>query len=270
MSDVTKIIRTDRIKTIKLGEIRVSPVSQRELRPARVKYILRSLDFDKIGTLEVSERDGFYYIIDGQHRFQALCEFLGDGWASVQIQVWVWTGLTEEQEARKFLERNDVLAVDAYAKFKVGVTAGDAVPCDINRIILSLGLKVSKLKIANSIGSVTTLTRIYSKAGPRGLSKTLALVRDGLGDMAFDPYIIEGLSMFWNRYEGRLEENRILRILSVQSRGVKGILSAANLKKEVLGQPLSQCVASVVTDSYNKGLRGPSSLGSWWRDGDVA
>ncbi|UAJ79991.1 hypothetical protein IT072_02620 [Leifsonia sp. ZF2019] len=232
-----------------------------------MKYILNNLNLDKLGTLTVSARDGLYYVIDGQHRLAALREFLGDGWEDVCIEAWCWHGLTEAQEAKKFLEFNDVLTVDSFAKFKAGVTAKDPIPSDIDRIVMSLGLKVTRNVVPGSIRAVGALTSTYAKFGPQGLAKTLWIIREAFGDRGFESSIIEGVALFWSRYEGRVDPERVIKKLNVTMGGTKGVLNRAGLKREQTGQPVAQCVAAAITDIYNAGLRGTASLGSWWKDG---
>lgn len=265
-----RIHRQAQIRTVRLGDIRVSPTAQRELNPARVKKILDALDMERLGTLTVSQRDGFYWLIDGQHRFHALKEYWGDGFEEWEIEAWCYFGLTEEQEAEKFLQHNDVLAVDAFSRFKVGVAAGRHVESDINRVVMSLGLKVARTGGENSISAVTALTKTYSKFGPSGLAKTLYLVREGFFGFGFETAVIEGLALYQARFEGRFDEARLIKKLQTVPGGFKGIQQRAFLIRENTDQTMALCVAAAVTDIYNSGLRGLASLGSWWKDGRAA
>lgn len=271
MSTTTKtapkrIKREAQIRTIKLGEIRVSPTGQRELNTVRVKRIVDNLDMERLGTITVSQRDGLYWLIDGQHRFNALKEFFGEGYEDWQTQAWCYFGLTEEQEAEKFLQHNEVLAVDAYSRFKVGVTANRPVESDIDRIVRSLGLKVSRTQGNGSISAVSALTKTYTRFGPSGLTQTLWAIRESFGDGGFESVIIDGLALFRGRYEGRLDADRLVKKLLATRGGVKGVLNRAHLIRRDLEQPIPVCVAAAITDIYNQGSRGTNSLGSWWKD----
>lgn len=271
MSESKKIVRTDHLRTIKMGLLRVSPVAQRDLNTARVKHILDDLNLDKLGTLTVSERDGFFYIIDGQHRWVALRNFLGDGWEDVSVEAWCWTGLSEQEEAHKFLEFNDSLTVDEFSRFKVGVTADLPVPTDINRIVTSLGLKVTRSKTNGGIAAVSGLNAVYLKlGGPATLQKTLTIVRDSFGDIGFESVIVKGVARMYTRYEGKLDADRLVKKLNATNGGYKNILQRARLVREQNGAYMDLCVAAVITEIYNSGLRGKASLGRWWREEDHA
>lgn len=261
-----KIKREARIRTIKLGDVRVSPAAQRELNQTRVNKIVDSLDLERLGTLTVSYRDGLYWLIDGQHRYNALKTFFGEGFEEWEVEAWCYFDLTEEKEAEKFLQHNEVLSVSAYDRFTVGVTAGRPVETDVDRIVRSLGLKVARAQGHGTISAVTALTSAYKKHGPAGLVRALYVIREAFGDRGFESVIITGIALFRGRYEGRVDEARLIKKLNVTSGGVKGVLNKAAVIREKTGQPVPTCIAAAVTDIYNSGLRGVASLGSWWKD----
>ena len=79
-----------------------------------------------MGVIWLSFRDGHYYIVDGQHRFYALVEWLdGDNWEVIEVEkCMVLTNLTIEDEAELFLDLNNRKAVNFYDRFQVSLTAG--------------------------------------------------------------------------------------------------------------------------------------------------
>src|SRR5688500_2367601 len=100
--------------------MRTSPIAQREINPARVDYIPRNFDPEDLGNPNVSQRSGLDSIIDGQHRVEALKVI---GWEDQQIQCCCYDGLTEQEEAERFLTLNATLTVNARARYRIGVTA---------------------------------------------------------------------------------------------------------------------------------------------------
>jgi hypothetical protein len=117
----TKVERVARLRWVPIPKMRVSPVAQRQVNQARVDYIAANFDPEQIGTPTVSERDGAFFVIDGQHRIEALKAI---GWGDQSVQCWTYTGLTEQEEADKFDRLNDVLAVHAFDRYRTRVTAG--------------------------------------------------------------------------------------------------------------------------------------------------
>lgn len=87
--------REARLRWVPISLMRTSPVAQRELNQSRVDYIAANFDPEDLGTPTVSHRDGHFYVIDGQHRVEALKQI---GWGDQQIQCWSYDGLNEEQK----------------------------------------------------------------------------------------------------------------------------------------------------------------------------
>jgi hypothetical protein len=244
----------------------VSPAAQREFREHKGRAILDSFDEGKIGIFTVSHRDGRYWLIDGQHRKWALAEYIGEGWEDWDIEVLCHFGLSEAAEAELFLVLNDHLAVSALDTFKVAVTAERSTESDINRIVLSLGLKVSNTKSDNAVGAVTSLKRVYSAGGPQLLVRTLYVIREAWAGAGFDAYMLDGLGKFIARYEGRYVEDTLIRKLSKLKAGVDAVSQKAHLIRERTGSSVREAFAAAITEVYNQGARGTQSLGSWFKD----
>lgn len=257
-----RVERTARLKWVPIALMRVSPLAQRELNSNRVNKIAASFDPELIGALTVNERAGHYYLIDGQHRAEALREM---GWGDQQVQCWTYTGLTEEEEAERFLTLNDQLTVDAFSKFRVGVQAGRAEECEINRVVQSAGLRVSREKGDGAISAVGTLRRVLNRTDSKTLGRTLRIIRDAYGDAGLEAAVIDGVGMVCGRYNGELDDENAVTRLSAAAGGVGGLLNRAYVIKKNSGQPRAHCVAAAVVDTINGG-KGGKKLPSWWRD----
>lgn len=253
--------RAARLKWVPISLMKVSPLAQREINSARVDRLAADFDLEQLGTPTVSHRDGHFYIIDGQHRIEALKQI---GWGDQQIQCWTYDGLNEEAEAERFLRLNDTLAVDAFAKFRVGVRAGREAECDIDRIVRAQQLVVSRDQIPGAIGAVNTLRRIYGRSGPTVLGRTLRLVRDAYGDPGLEAAVLDGLGLMCQRYNGELDDGVAVRKLSDAHGGVNGLLGKAEQLRRQTGNQKSHCVAAAAVEIINAG-RGGSKLPSWWR-----
>jgi hypothetical protein len=152
------------LRYVPLEKMRVSPLAQRELKSKRVDYLVSVFDLDKIGNPEVSERDGWFYIMDGQHRIAAIKTWLGDGWKPQQIQCWVATGLTEEQEADVFLSLADKLNVDPFQKFKVALRANRPLETAIAAQVDAAKLHISKQDVPGAVSCIGTLRKVYLRS----------------------------------------------------------------------------------------------------------
>ncbi len=262
MTDSTKLERDARLRWIPLGQMKVNDRAQRELNPARVDHLAVNFDPELIGTPTVNERDGWFFIIDGQHRVEALRLL---GWEpEQQIQCWTYQGLPEEDEAERFLTLNDVLNVHALPKFRAAVTAGREVESDIDRIVRALGLCVTRDKVPGAIGAVGTLRRVYGRSGPKVLARALRITRDAYGDAGLEAPVIDGIGALCERYNGDLPEATAVERLQSANGGVSGLLNKAEVIRRQTGNAKSQCVAAAAVEIINRG-RGGKKLPDWWK-----
>ncbi|WP_228539974.1 DUF6551 family protein [Mycobacteroides abscessus] len=143
MSKPERIEFTSRIGWVRLDQMKVSPVAQRALNQAWVDRLAAEFNPDVMGMLHVSYRDGWYYVIDGQHRKSAAIQWMG---SDQQVQCHIYEGLTPADEADLFLRLNSVKAQTPMSKYKVALTAGRPIETDTDRIARSAGLVIGMSK----------------------------------------------------------------------------------------------------------------------------
>lgn len=264
MADPTgdgRVHRAARLRWVPINEMRVSPVAQRELNRARVDYLTANLDLEQIGSPTVSHRDGHYYIIDGQHRIEALRDFgLGDE----KIECWCYEGLTEQEEASKFDQLNDVLAVHAFDKYRTRVTAGREVETAIEHVVRTEGLVVSRESVPGAIRAVGTLRRVFTRADGQVLGRALRIIRDAYGDAGFDAPVIDGIGYLCQRYNGQIDDTDAVRLLGAVNGGVNGLLGKAEIIRRATGNTKGHCVAAAAVDILNA-KRGGKKIPGWFR-----
>lgn len=256
-----KAQRAARLRWVPINQMKVNPLAQRELNPARVDRLANEFDLEQMGFPTVSMRESSYFIIDGQHRIEAL-RAIGFGDESIQCQT--YEGLTEQDEAEMFLKLNDYLAIPVIPKFRAALTAGRQAESDIDRIVRSLGLIVSKDSLPGAIRAVGTLKRVYARSGPGVLSRTLRLVRDAYGDSGMEASVIDGIGLLCQRYNGELDASVALDKLSRVHGGVNGLLGKAETLRRSTGNQKNHCVAAAAVEIINAG-KGGKKLGSWWK-----
>lgn len=257
----SRVQRQARLQWVPIPQMRVSPLAQRDLNQSRVDRIAASFDLEQLGTPTVSLRAEYYYIIDGQHRIEALKAI---GYGDQQIQCWTYRGLTEVDEAEKFLKLNDTLAVAAYPKFKVAVQAGRAEESDIDRIVRAQDLRISLDHGGGAISAVHTLRRVYRRGGAACLARTLRIIRDAYGDPGMESMVIDGIGLLCHRYNGELKDDQVTGALAAVSGGVNGLLGKAENLRRQTGNPKAHCVAAAAVELFNR-KPGSKKLRSWWR-----
>lgn len=264
MSESTRTNRVERaarLRWVPIEKMKVSVLAQRDLNRSRVDKIAADFDLEQLGSPTVNERDGWFYIIDGAHRIAALKTI---GYGDQQVQCWTYEGLTQEEEAERFLKLNDVLAVGAFAKFRIGVTAGRAEECDIDRLVRVNGLRISKDAIPGAVRAVGTLRRVYRRGGPEAFSRTLRITNNAYGDPGLEGSVIDGIGHLCARYNGELDDSIAVKKLGSVAGGVNGLLGQAERLHKATGSPKSHCVAAAAVEIINRG-RGGKKLPDWWK-----
>jgi len=254
---VTKIQRDSTLKYVPLGKMRLNPVAQRELRPAWAAEIASNFDPNKMAAPHVNHRDEFFYIMDGQHTIEAARL---SGYTDVDsVECFVYVGLTEAEEAEKFLELNNRKAVRAFDKFRAGVTARRPAPVEITQVLDANGLHVG-----NNIRCVAALETVHKAGGADLLNRTVGIINDAFGVDGFDSNIVKGVGLLCHRYNGSLDDARAAQQLAKMRNGHVGLLTKANVYRSTHGAQPSHAVAAACVDEINRG-RGGKKLPTWWK-----
>lgn len=253
----TRIERRGHLQWVTVNDIDVAPMAQRDLRPGWAAQIAADFDPDRLTPPLVSKRDDKFYVIDGQHRVEALRLM---GWGDQQIQCWVYDTLSESQEADLFLWHNRRKAVRAFDTFRIGVVAGRAQETDIDRIVRAAGLKIATGE--GGISAVAALERVY-RHGPKVLARTLKIVRDAYGEAGMTAHVIQGVGLVCARYGTDIDDAKAIARLSATRGGVGGLMSKADVLRKQTRKPLPHCVAAAVVDTVNAG-KGGKKLPTWW------
>ena len=257
-----RIERAARLRWVPLTQMRVNPLAQRDLNQARVSALAAAFDPELMDAPTVNHRSDWYYLLDGQHRLAALKLWM-PSWEDQQVQCWTYEGLSEAEEADRFLALNDTLPVRAFAKFQVSVQAGRDTEGDVDRIVRALGLRIARG--SGGISAVATLRRVYARGGPAVLSRALRIIRDAYGEAGLEGPVIDGIGLLCQRYDGDLSEQRAVQRLSSAHGGVSGLISRAGQLRQSTGSATAQCVAAAAVEVINRGSGG-RKLPGWWRN----
>lgn len=263
MSNDRQIKTHSKVELVPLSRMRVSQSAQRSLNTGRVDKLVVDFDPEQMGFPVVSFRAGQYWIIDGQHRVEALKSWLGKGWETQKIECRVYHGMNEREEADMFDRLNNQLAVKTFDKFKVRVTAGRKTEVEVQKIVEREGLRISVSKEDGSVGAVGTLVKIYERSGPDTLARTLRLARDSFGSPGFTAQVLDGLSQLCQRYNGELKDDETVERLRSVRGGLGGVISRSEVLHKQTGNAKHLCVAAAIVDVLNA-RRGGRKLPSWW------
>jgi hypothetical protein len=253
------------LQNVQLSKLRISPAAQRELNESRVAHLTADFDPEMLGYPVVSNRNGHYFVIDGQHRIEAVKRWLGDGWEKQNVSCRVYIGMTERDEAAMFLELNDVLSVTAFDKFKVAVTGEKSDESAVKRVVESIGLRIAREKQDSSVACVSTLLKVYRRTDAKTLARALTITNRSFGAPGMTNQVIDGIARVCERYNGELNDADAIERLAQLRGGVGALITKAGLLRQQTAQSVPQCVGAAVVDVINRG-RGGKKLPAWWKE----
>jgi hypothetical protein len=269
MSKPEKSTSTSTFRMVPITDLNIDPEAQRKLNPGWVKAHVSGFDADLLGYILVNKRaNGKLYVVDGQHRVELLRAV---GWGDQNIHAEYREGLTQAEEAEWFLGRNDRKAVQPFDKFRVRVTEGDPIACDIAKIVNAHGLVLSDQAASGHIIAVASLEQVYrgggiasQKEGARALSDALRAIIKAWGNQpsSVSGKVIQSVGMVQLRYNGAIDQKALADKLAPFPGGAPGLLGKGKAMQEVRGRPLHHCIASIIVDVYNKGRR-TGKLDAW-------
>lgn len=208
-----------------------------------------------------------FWILDGQHRIHALKEngFTKD---DDQIDCQVFDGLSDEEAAAVFDGRNTTKAVGSIDRFLVRCTRGNDRENEIRRVVESNGLAIGRTKEDGKLTCVGALGKAFDLAGPVVLGQAVRTLNKAFGGdaHAFDPGLLVGAAMVYNRYNGRTREQEMVKALTDVQHGVRGILRKAEAQRQKTGNQKTQCISATIVDIYNKHVHTSARLPSWWKE----
>lgn len=163
-----------RIISLQIGKLRV-PAYQRKPDVKRVQSIVSAYDPHRDRPIEVSYRNGQYWIVDGQHRVRA-----HEIMKCTTVQCMVHYGLSYQQEASLFARQHDgekvVSSRDRWNAFLEAENEAPEVQAILNEC-QKFGFRVGKNgKAVNVFNCIVELRKLYAKHGKAGLATMLFVV----------------------------------------------------------------------------------------------
>lgn len=253
--------RAPHLRWVPITDMEVSVKAQREFNQAQAEKYAADFDLEALGYPVVNKRGDRFYIVDGQHRIAALKLM---GWDDQQLQCECYDGLTEQEEAELFLRRDERRPIGSLDKYRISLTAERDIESDIDRVVRSNNLVVSRNKVDGAILAVGTLRKIYVRAGPETLGRTLRIIRDAFGGSGFEAAVIDGIGLVCARYNDGLDDAVTVKRLGDMHGGVNGLLGRAATLRRQTGNQKAHCVAAAAVDVINGG-RGGKKLTPWFK-----
>ena len=214
-----------KFKKIGVNKLKVDLNYQRVIRSkTAVKKIADNFDENLLNVIEVSAREDGYYIIDGQHRFEAAKL---NGVKSMVCKV--NENLSPEQEAEMFVKLNGVKKITTMNKLKARLYAGDSKIIQLDRVVKESGftLAFDTSTGKRKISSVAPLEKTLDTFGEKGLKDLLYIVRESFDGTrkSLSIYALDGLYLFFKDHYEELDVEFLIKRL--KESGIDQISSKA-------------------------------------------
>ena len=187
---------------------------QRFSNDSRVARIVAEFDERVANEPKVSERDGHYYVFDGQHTIMA--RVVRNGGKPLKILCKVYSGLSEREEAHLFAMQTGTSSLPTWGeRFRARLAANDEEAWDFKRITESAGihLALSGERSDWHIGCGKTAETAYTHFGEESYLAALFILADAWKACsdALRHEIIKGICRFVWVYQDDFVPERLIR-----------------------------------------------------------
>ena len=256
---------------MKISDLTVDPVVQRQLDLRRVRQLAEDWDSDMAGVLTVSHRhtptigfdgpdyDESYVILDGQTRARALEAVAAESDEDPILTCEVFEGLTTAQEAAMFLKHNNRKAVTPRDLFRLAVTSQQEWALDIRDIAAAYGWYVQggvQVKGHRAFQAVTAVRKIYDLDDGRALRKTFAVIDKAWGGTsgAVCSETVYGIGLLFAENPTGIDAPGLARKLS--KTGLNRFISAVGDRRRTHpGMSIRAAAQQWTVEIYNRGRR---------------
>jgi hypothetical protein len=212
-----------RYLVIQKERLKVDDSYQRDLNEAKVKNLRANWSYIACGAISVVKRaDGFYYIVEGQHRWAAAMARADI--SSLPCMVFEVDSIKEEAKAFRNANKNrkPLTSLDT---FKADITSGDPVAIEAQRLLTEAGYTASKHEKSRGVRSVGSILSCLKSDADCFRSVWPAIVACAQGQAIMERTI---LGLFWiekHRVNDSLGDPRWIKRLA--SIGQPDLLNAA-------------------------------------------
>lgn len=229
------------------SQIDVDPLYQRRLRPSVVDSIVRDFNGDTFNEPKVSNRDGKYWVFDGQHTLAAWRKM--NGGEDKPIYCKVFKGMTWLDECKRFIVQ-DGFGGDPSINERLGAAYAAREPDVIGMVKGAelVGFKVSfkNNKTNKTICAVSALYKAFNMVGSDVYVEMLTAIRDTWN---FDPdsvcaQIINAMTVFYKTYYGNFKRGDLVNSLKR--------ITPAQIIREGRTLHIKNGFAREIVKSYNK------------------
>lgn len=242
---------------VPVSAIRVDHNYQREIRPNRVRQILKDFTWAHFQPVMLAEQeDGTYTVFDGQHRVAAARAHP----AIDEVPAAVVRLEQPRDEAGAFLGVNvNRTAVSTVEKYHAGIEAGDADMMAVCTVLEEAGCEVIQAHgvkpASNKTHAVTAVLRAIRSYGDVATTEACLTLRTAWKNDtgALHGVMIPALARLYRNNKGTISRERMVQKLVSKDR--RSLTADAETIRKIGGGDASLNVSKTLCEIYNKGLQ---------------
>lgn len=231
--------------------LRVDEQYQREATESKVKEIARAWSWLACGAVMVAEREGLYFVYDGQHR--VLAALRRSDIENLPCVVFRTAGTKEEAEA--FLRANkNRKSLNGLAKFRAATAAGHPAALLVQQLISGVGRTPSEVSSGTTVRCLA-LMMLHAERQPDVLKRVWPLIAEVCAGNPTHERVMDGLLYIENHLpqgESLLDREWRKRVLRVS---YDGLLGAANRFAAAYAKGGAKVWGLGMVEAMNKGCR---------------
>ncbi len=244
---------TSYLEDVPVSEIHVAEY-QRKLYEDKLRRMIREWNPADVRHVELSFREnGMYFVIDGQHRIEAIRR--QEGLVPQVVRAIVWVGLSVQDEAEMFWRTQDPRNRKALIPEEIhnaALFSGDPQALRIQRAVDNAGYRIGPSLGDEQGGSLRAVKHLYTieqRYGEELLKDTLAFISQSWGVRAVPAApMITGVALFMGTFPEARMDTLVKR---VGKQTMEDWLLDAGGRSRMLKLNKSEGVASQLHADYN-------------------
>lgn len=210
-------------RMLPIGKLNIDHIYQRNLVMPWAQWIADHYDPNLVETLQVSFRDGRYWVFDGQHTLTALRMRFKDETHEVMCKV--YRGLTKEEEAKLFYDFNtSKKRMSSASMIKARAAFGDEEVSSFLKHTMDAGFVITpgkKVCCVYGIQAVATALKSFSVLGAEGYDRMLHLLKETWeGEQwSVSANMLNAMTVLIKTYGKKLDDKRFITKLRDITRG---------------------------------------------------
>lgn len=240
---------------VKPNDLMVDLSYQREINKNKIVNIVKSYNPNAIGVVTLSIREnGDLYIIDGQHRVEALKQL---GYGNSDINAIVFFDLTIQEEARLFVIMNENRTKPKKSDlYKASIKSGDNNLIELNNMLNRNNIVVDDRPGDGIMRAIGTLDKVTAKIGIVNAEKVVQVLMSANGNnsTSFQAQYITAVSTIIVKYKN-VDMDRLSLAIKKLGEPSLVITKTQMIASDAKFVTKSLTLSTMIIDSYNAYLK---------------